>query len=71
MLKHVTDLIGDRCRGCQTMIRSSVLVAASQTWELNLLLIKIQTIQKFRVKMLVEVIKVLVLIIDCSLQMKL
>ena len=51
MLKYVTNLAGDRCRGCQTMIHSNVLVVASQTWELNLLLIKkeIQNIQKFKV----------------------
>ena len=32
MLKYVTDLIGDRCRDYQTIIRSSVLEIASQTW---------------------------------------
>ena len=31
MLKYVTNLVGDRCRGFQTMIRSSLLLVASQT----------------------------------------
>ena len=31
MLKYVTNLVGDRLRGCQTIIRSSVLVVVSQT----------------------------------------
>ena len=40
ILKYVTDLVGDRCRGCQTMIRSSVLEVASQTWVVEPLVMK-------------------------------
>ena len=65
MVKYVTDLVGDRCRDCQTIIRSSVLVVASQTRIVEPFIItrKLQNIQKFRVKMLEEVIEVLLLII--------
>ena len=43
MLKYVTDLVRDRCRGYQTT-RSSVLVAASQAWVIK----PLQIIQNFK-----------------------
>ena len=56
---------GDIRRSCQTMVHSSVLVAASQTWVVKPFINKKEKykIQNLKVKMLVEVIEVLVLII--------